>query len=190
LAAVWGILVVVSDPERADLVERLARLKAALAERDARIEVLTRRVAELEALLRKDSRTSSRPTSSDGPVKPLQKSRLESLGRGPGKQPGAAGFTLRQVEVPDRVVTHRPARCGGCDRSLRRAPVVSTEARQVFDLPSVRLEVVEHRLQHRRCECGAVTMAGVPEGVGAPAQYRPRLRAVGAYLVGLSASAV
>ena len=46
-----------------ELLERLARLEVALAERDARIEVLTRRVAELEALLRKDSRTSSKPCS-------------------------------------------------------------------------------------------------------------------------------
>ncbi|PSK67488.1 hypothetical protein B0E53_00467 [Micromonospora sp. MH33] len=41
------------------LLERLARLEQALAERDARIEVLTQRVAELEAKLRRDSRTSS-----------------------------------------------------------------------------------------------------------------------------------
>lgn len=178
------MLVVVSDPERADLVERLARLEEALAQRDALIEVLTRRVAELEALLRKDSRTSSKPPSSDGPVKPAPKSRRESSGRGPGKQPGTPGFTLRQVEVPDKVVVHRPGRCSRCDRSLRGAPVVSTEARQVFDLPVVRLEVVEHRLQHRRCGCGTVTMARAPQQVGAPAQYGPRVRAVGAYLVG------
>ena len=184
MTAVWGMLVVVSDPERVELLGRLAGLEAALAERDARIVELMRRVAELEALLRKDSRTSSKPPSADVPVKPPPKSRRESSGRSPGKQPGGAGFTLRQVEAPDRVVVHRPARCGDCDRSLRRALVVSTEARQVFDLPAVRLKVVEHRLQHRRCGCGTVTMAVPPQGVGAPAQYGPRVRAVGAYLVG------
>ena len=56
------------SPSVVELLERLARLEVALAERDARIEVLTRRVAELEALLRKDSRTSSKPPSSDGLV--------------------------------------------------------------------------------------------------------------------------
>jgi transposase len=34
------------------------------------------------------------------------------------------------------------------------APVVSTEARQVFDLPVIELRVVEHRMEHRRCRCG------------------------------------
>jgi hypothetical protein len=160
------MLVVVSDPERAVLLERLTRLDAVLAERDALIEVLTRRVAELEALLRKDSRTSSGPPSTDGPAKP-PKFRRESSGRSPGKQPGAAGFTLRQLELPDWVVTHRPARCSDCAPSLQRgAPVVSTETRQVFDPPVVRLVVVEHRLQHRRCGCGAVAMARVPKGWG------------------------
>ena len=137
----WPILGGVSDLlPVAELLERLARLESSLAERDARIEVLTRRAAELEALLRKDSRTSSKPPSSDGPVKPPPRSRRQSSGRAPGKQPGEAGFTLRQVTEPDRVIVHSPDSCGGCGRSLRRAPVTSVEARQVFDLPRVRLE--------------------------------------------------
>jgi transposase len=185
LLVVWGILAVVSGlPSTMELLERLARLEEALTQRDTRIEVLTRRVAELEALLRKDSRTSSKPPSSDGPVKAPPRSRRQPSGRPPGKQPGEAGFTLRQVEAPDEVVSHRPSACRGCGRSLRRAPVTSVEARQVFDLPQVRLRVTEHRLQHRACRCGTVTMAAVPDGVGAPTQYGARVRAVGAYLVG------
>lgn len=185
LLVVWVILTVVSDsPSVVELLERLARLEAVVAERDARIEVLTRRVAELEAQLRRDSRTSSKPPSSDGPVKPPPRSRRLPSDRLPGKQPGDAGFTLRQVEVPDEVVAHRPVACRCCGRSLRWAPVTSVETRQVFDLPEVRLRVVEHRLEHRRCRCGTTTMAAVPDGVGAPTQYGLRARAIGAYLVG------
>jgi transposase len=173
------------------LLERLARLEGALAERDAVIEelrarhgALTRRVAELEALLRKDSRTSSKPPSSDGPGKAPPRSRRQPTDRAPGKQPGDAGFTLRQVDDPDEVIVHRPACCRLCGRSLRSAAVASVEARQVFDLPEIALRVVEHRVQHRLCACGITTMAQVPDGVGAPTQYGPRVRSVGAYLVG------
>jgi transposase len=67
---------------------------------------------------------------------------------------------------------------------LRRAAVASVETRQVFDLAPVVLRVVEHRIEHRRCRCGATTMAQAPAGVGGPAQYGPRVRAIGAYLVG------
>jgi transposase len=166
------------------LLTRLAELELVLAERDARIEALTRRVAELESRLGKDSRTSSKPPSSDGLRKAPPKSRREVSGRGPGKQPGEPGATLRQVQRPDQVRTHRPRDCDGCGRSLRSAPVTSVETRQVFDLPRVRLQVTEHRVQHRRCRCGTTTMAAVPAGAGAPTQYGPRVRAIAAYLIG------
>ena len=189
---VWWILGFVSgSPSVEQLLQRLSRLETALAEkdaqiaeRDARIEVLTARMAELEALLRKDSRTSSKPPSSDGLRKPPPRSRREPSGRAPGKQPGDPGITLRQVDNPDRVIVHRPQACGGCGASLRRAPITSVETRQVFDLPEVRLDVTEHRLQHRSCRCGTVTMAPAPAGAGAPVQYGPRVRAIGSYLVG------
>lgn len=187
----WIVGGVSGSPSVTPLLERLAQLEAAVAERDAqlverdaRIGVLTRRVAELEALLRKDSRTSSKPPSSDGLGKAPPRSRREASGRPPGKQAGEPGVTLRQVDKPDRVVTHRPRACGGCGDSLRSAPVTSVEARQVFELPKVRLEVTEHRLQHRQCRCGTTTMATAPDGVNAPAQYGPRIRGLGAYLVG------
>lgn len=189
---VWCILAAVSDlPSIVELLERLGRLEKALEQRDAavvqrdvRIEELTRRVAELEAALRRNSRTSSRPPSSDGPAKPPPRSRREPTDRSPGKQPGDPGFTLRQVADPDEVITHRPEACGGCGTSLQRAAVTSVEIRQVFDLPPVALRVTEHQIQHRACRCGAVSMAAVPDGVNAPAQYGPRVRAIGAYLVG------
>lgn len=78
---------------------------------------------------------------------------------------------------------HEPVACAGCGLSLADAPVVSTEARQVFDLPQIVLRVIEHRLEHRACRCGQVTMAQVPAGVGAPTQYGPGVRALGTYLL-------
>lgn len=78
---------------------------------------------------------------------------------------------------------HQPSACAGCGRSLTDAPVVSTEARQVFDLPPITLQVVEHRIEHRRCSCGRVSMADAPAGVGAPTQYGPGLRGLATYLL-------
>lgn len=57
------------------------------------------------------------------------------------------------------------------------------EVRQVFDLPPVRLQVAEHRVERWRCACGHVSGASFPSGVEAPAQYGPRLRALVIYLV-------
>jgi hypothetical protein len=52
----------------------------------------------------------------------------------------------------------------------------------VFDLPPLRVRVVEHQLISRRCGCGTTTGAAAPEGVTAPVQYGPRITAIVLYL--------
>jgi hypothetical protein len=140
------------------VIEQLREANARLVAANA---ALAARVAELERRLGKDSSNSSRPPSSDGlgkPPAPGQQRR--GGGRAPGKQPGALGVHLAQVPDPDQVVVHRPVACEGCGGDLTLAPVMGVEARQVFDLPQVRLWVCEHRAERRACACGQVT-AGV-----------------------------
>lgn len=159
------------------------QLLGAVAQRDAVIEALLVRVADLEARLGQNPRNSSRPPSSEGYAKPRSPGRAEqkAKGRRPGKQPGAPGAFLAQVEVPDRVIEHAPAGCGGCGADLGAAPVAGLERRQVFDLPPARVHVAEHQLQRRVCGCGRVTTAPAPAGVGGSAVYGPRLRALAVY---------
>lgn len=161
---------------------------ARLAEEHAQLMIeenrlLHERVTELERRLGQNSRNSHRPPSSDGYGKPAPRSRRERTDREPGGQPGHEGTTLARVQNPDERVTHSPPRCSGCGGSLAGAPVVSTERRQVFDLPEIALTVTEHLLEHRRCGCGRTTMAAAPAGVGAPAQYGPGVRGLGTYLL-------
>jgi transposase len=149
-------------------------------------------VAELERRLGQDSSNSSRPPSQDGLHKPVRGERHGSRGRKPGKQPGAPGAHLAQVAEPDQVVVHVPKRCAGCGAGLADAVMTASEARRVFDSPSLRLHVVKHRAERRCCACGQVTAASFPDGVQAPAQYGPgcgrrpstaRVRALGCYLL-------
>jgi hypothetical protein len=171
-----GRVIVVFTEENTGLREQ----NATLAEK---LVALVDRVAELERRLGQNPRNSHKPPSSEGYDKPAPRSRRERTDRASGGQPGHEGRTLCQVEAPDERVVHTPRGCGGCGRSLIGAPVVSTETRQVFDLPEIVLRVVEHRFEHRRCGCGATTMADVPTGVGAPTQYGPRVRAFAVYLL-------
>jgi transposase len=169
----------------AELRAANAALAAANAEQARLIAVLQARVAELERRLGTDSSNSSKPPSSDGLGKPARAGRRadqQTARRRPGKQPGAPGAYLAQVAQPDEVIWHVPDRCGGCGAALADAPVIGVEARQVFDLPPLRLGVAEHRAQRRRCACGTTTAGGFPDHVRAAACYGPGVRALVCYL--------
>jgi transposase len=176
---------------QAALIGELRTANAALVAKVGELEranaALAARVGELERRLRKDSSNSSNPPSSDGLGKPTRVQRRsadQAAGRRrPGKQPGAPGAHLAQVAEPDQVVEHLPQRCGGCGQDLGGAVVVGVEARQVFDLPPLRLGVVEHRAQRRRCACGRVTAASFPAEARAAACYGPGMRALLCYLL-------
>ncbi len=159
-----------------------ARLVAVNAEQAKLIEALQVQVAELERRLGQDSSNSSRPPSSDGLGKPPAPGQQRRDGRRPGKQPGSPGSHLARVDAPDEVVWYRPVVCGGCGGDLTLTPVVGIEARQVFDLPAVRLQVTEHRAERRQCGCGHLTTAAFPAVARAAACYGPGVRALGVYL--------
>ena len=183
---------------------QLERVKTKLARRECEVYALQHRAGELQAELarrdeqggeaspvevRRDSHNSGLPPSLDLPGVRAANAikRTRSLRRKTGKrvggQAGHKGATLRQVSTPDRVQVHEPQRCRRCRASLTGCAVVGRERRQVFDLPPVVLEVIEHHAQTKRCEmCGERTKARFPSEVRAPVQYGERVRAVATYL--------
>jgi len=160
-----------------------------LRAKDARIHALEQRIEELQAQvchlyeqLAKNSRNSSKPPSTDGFQKPAPKSLREKSTRPSGGQPGHAGQTLTMAQKPDHIEPHRVDRCEGCGRSLSDRPPDGMERRQVHDLPPMRLIVTEHQSEIKRCPCGHLNKAAFPEGVHAPTQYGPGLKAAAVYL--------
>jgi len=154
--------------------------------KDERIDALLVQVGELTAQvqalvlrLSKDSSTSSRPPSSDGPGRrPRGGSSRTKSGRKPGRQPGDPGTTLRQVEVPDhRIVVPAPVSCQGCAAVLVGVPVAALRRRQVFDLPEpAPVEVTEYTAEVKCCPgCGVRAMGAFPAGIDAAAQYGPEV---------------
>jgi transposase len=174
----------VTAPSYEQLAALVAAQERTIAQLQARIVEQDAEIAELKRQLGASSRNSSKSPSSDGLDKPAPKSLRGRSERKPGGQPGREGRTLRQVERPDEVVVHEPGACTGCGGTLtgedRPAGVLR---RQVFDLPTITVRVVEHRLVSRRCACGTVTQAAAPAGVSAPVQYGPHAAAIAVYLV-------
>jgi uncharacterized coiled-coil protein SlyX len=117
------------------LAQREAQLEVAaaqLAARDAQLEsvqaklaVLAEQMEELRRRLGKDSSSSSKPPSSDGPYrkKPRDRSLRARSGRKPGRPKGQPGATLEMTGAPDEVVPHEPCRCAGCRKDLAGAPL-------------------------------------------------------------------
>src|SRR5438270_7719998 len=113
------------------LVAQLLPLQEQLAQAHARIK-------DLEDRLAQDSRTSSKPPSSDGLARLPRSSRRPS-GKRPGGQAGHAGYTLSMVKQPDEVVHHRPQVCSQCREDLSGIAGIVAERRQVLDVPEIRL---------------------------------------------------
>lgn len=165
-----------SRPSYEELAAEVVALRAL-------VEMLQAEVAELRRQLGLNSQNSSKPPSTDSPfVKPAPRSLRRKSGRKPGGQPGHRGSTLELVDDPDETRRHEPRSCAGCGGDLVGAPQVGVARRQVFDLPPIQVQVTEHQLVKRRCDCGVTTCGAAPAGVVAPASYGPQISAIAVYL--------
>ena len=135
-----AIAIAHSDPQV--IVETLLSLSVRIAELERKIALLTR-----------DSSNSSKPPSSDGPVKKPQAQRpKKSRKRNPGGQPGHKGTRreLVPVEEVDHVEEVLPESCESCHRPL--APesswVLGNYLRcQVTDIPVIKPQITEYKLR-------------------------------------------
>lgn len=131
-----------------------------------------------------NSRNSSKPPSTDAHRKPCPKSQRRRSGKKSGGQKGHTGHTLKWREKPDRIVNHKLTQCPcGCGERLTDRNLLRTDERQVFDLPTLRLEVTEHRLGIYLCpRTGREVHADWPPEALAPTSYGPRFTALQVYL--------
>lgn len=139
----------------AELVQRIRRLEAHVAEQD-------REIARLRERLRMNSRNSSKPPSSDPPGASKPPSKPSKNKR--GGQPGHPKHSRERLP-PSRVFHCIPKACWHCDHPLEgRDPDPAWH--QVVDLPVIVPDVTEYLLHQLECPCcGESTAATLPEDV-------------------------
>jgi transposase len=165
------------------LVAELLPLREIVTQQVQQIAQLRGRVQVLEGREAKDSHNSHLPPSSDRFVRQPKSLRKKS-GKKAGGQPGHEGTTLRWQACPDEVVVHAVTHCAACQQDVQAIPALQMERRQVLDVPTPRLWVVEHQVEQKQCPaCQHITVACFPTEVAAPLQYGPRLGAIAVYLV-------
>jgi len=137
-------------------------------------------VKKLEEQVNKNSKNSSKPPSTDGFNKPksLRKKSLKPN----GGQKGHKGYTLKQVDNPDKIITHEISTCKECGHSLEEIQPINYEKRQVFDV-EIKVVVTEHQAMEKFCpHCGTKNKGVFPDDVQNPVQYGSEFKALASYL--------
>ena len=141
------------------------------------------RLDKVENQVKKNSRNSSKPPTSDGFGKQTRSLRGKSQRR-KGGQPGHPGQTLEWSERVDQVIEHPVTVCRECGASLREIEAIEHSVRQVHDLPPIQLQVIEHCTEVKCCPCcGTRHESAFPPGVESLVQYGARLKGLMVYLM-------
>jgi len=169
------------------LLERVDQQQSKIEDLERREAKHLRRIEELESRLKRDSRSSSKPPSSDAPWSKRRRGRKPASDRKQGAQPGHAGKSRPLVDPADvdETTDHRPAQCDACGQRDLEHDAGDPYRHQVTVLPRVLVLVHEYRLHRARCrDCSAITTAQLPEGVPTGA-FGPRLTTLAGALRGV-----
>jgi len=130
------------------------------------------------------SENSGKPPSSDGLKKEKRTLSLrKKSNKKQGGQPGHKGYTLKQVEKPDKIINIQVDECPNCQTDLSSVPIKNYKKRQVFDIEPSKLKVNEYRSNCKKCpKCKKKVKANFPSKVKGRVQYGPIIQALSPYL--------
>ena len=169
------------------MVNTLANRKPTYDELLYMVQILVKRVEELEEEVRqlkqqKNSNNSSLPPSKDENRSPKNQSLRSKSGKSTGGQKGHKGKTLEMVNNPDEIIHHVPCQCEQCGNDLTGFPDVLQCRRQVVDIPPIYPTYTEHQIYSRQCTCGHINHGVFPTGIDNHIQYGPNVESLVAYL--------
>lgn len=139
------------------------------------VEQQALRIKELESRLNQNSGNSSKPPSSDQFKK---KRNNKHFKRKTGGQPGHTGTNLKTVSNPDEVKSYSaPTICEACNKSLE-GKTITTKIGQEFDIPQVKIRVIEYRVDVVTCDCGHCNKTPQAPELKSRAYYGNRIKSL------------
>ena len=150
-----------------------------LLEQVAVIPLLIEQIEELKSQINQNSNNSHWPSSKDKHKNPRSKPAFpRKKGKRSGGQKGHTGKTLELVCAPDELEIHNPKKCI-CGTDLENIRKYIDERRQVFDLPTPKLKVIEHISMSCSCpNCDRKVKGKFPELVKSRVQYGSGVQAL------------
>ena len=134
-----------------------------------RLQQLEQEIEKLKLSRDLDSKTSSKPPSTDllkksEKPKPTESDeKRNSKKRKPGGQPGHKGKTRKGFAKIDRIEILQPSICSHCGQEEFLAKPLKVDSKQVAQLVEKPIEVVEYHRHHCQCRnCGKVTSGSWP----------------------------
>lgn len=139
---------------------------------EQQVEILTRRLDELENRINKNSGNSNKPPSSDNPFKKNRKRKTAKKRSGAKK--GHKGHTQKRM-MPTEIVNLKPECCPCGNRHFPKTKPFYIH--QVIELPEIKMDVTHFHLHSAICpKCGVENRAELqPEN---RAGFGPRLTAL------------
>lgn len=138
--------------------QALDEIQALKADNDS----LKEEIRALKEKLNTNSSNSSQPPSQD----PFRKRRpKKSTGRKQGGQPGHSGHrrTMYPADQVQLVLNLKPTECPNCKSKTFSEEVVSTDVRQVLELPDAPPQITQYNIHTCRCgSCGKHVKADIP----------------------------
>ena len=107
------------------------------------VTALTSRVSEPENQIKKNSRNSSKPPSSDKGLKP-KSLRGKNGKKKNGGQAGHSGHNLEMSKNPDEKIDLKLTACPITGEILSDEDIIDVVRKQVFELPEPRLQITEY----------------------------------------------
>jgi len=145
------------------------------------LQVMTQKIADLEARLNLNSKNSSTPPSKN-PIWKRPQTQRKKTDKKPGGQTGHKGHGLKIERQPDQIIEHKPEQCKHCQTNLTNLNSTTTNVRYKIDI-NIQTQLTQHNQTTIICpNCQTQNTKPYPQDLTSTIQYGEGVKAISVLL--------